>query len=83
MVNMHSKYDNMYENGMNYALKCTNNHVISSINFILSFTYQMCINWGENDNSSRCPCKPYRNSPLSSLLSLVKSFEGDPTSMIV
>ena len=32
---MHSKYDSMQENGMNYALKCTDNNVVSSINCML------------------------------------------------
>ena len=35
MMIMHSKYDNMPKNGMNYALKCTDNHVISSISCML------------------------------------------------
>ena len=34
-MNMHLKYDNMYMNGINYALNYTNNHVISSINCML------------------------------------------------
>ena len=33
---MHSKYDNMHKNGISYAIKFTNNHVISSINGMLS-----------------------------------------------
>ena len=37
---MHSKYDNMHRNGMNYALKYTNNHAISRIN-CMSSTYKM------------------------------------------
>ena len=37
MIDMHSKYDNMHKNGMFYALIYINNHVINSINFILSF----------------------------------------------
>ena len=32
---MHSKYDSINRNGMNYALKCTNNHAIVSINCML------------------------------------------------
>ena len=36
MMNMLSKYDNMHNSAMNYALKCMNNHVIGSINFVLS-----------------------------------------------
>ena len=36
MMNMYSKYDNMHKNGLNYALKCTNNHVVTIINFMLS-----------------------------------------------
>ena len=35
MMNMHSKYDNIHRDGMNYTLKCTINHVISSINCML------------------------------------------------
>ena len=30
MINMHSKYDNMHNSGINYALKCINNIVINS-----------------------------------------------------
>ena len=33
---MHSKYDNIHKNRIIYVLKCTNNHVISSINCRLS-----------------------------------------------
>ena len=29
MIDMHSKYDNMYKNGMFYALICINNHIIA------------------------------------------------------
>ena len=32
---------------------------------------------GENDYNSRCPCKPYGNSLISSLSLLVKSFEEE------
>ena len=32
---------------------------------------------GENDHNSRCPCKPCKNSLLSSLSLLVKSFEEE------
>ena len=35
-MNMHPKYDYMHENGMNCALKCTNDRLISSISFMLS-----------------------------------------------
>ena len=35
MINMQSKYDDMHKNGMNYAVKCSNNHVISSISYML------------------------------------------------
>ena len=35
-MNMNSKYDNKHRNGINYALKYTINHVISSINCMLS-----------------------------------------------
>ena len=38
MINMHSKYDNMHKNGMYYALNFTKNYVLTSINYILSFT---------------------------------------------
>ena len=38
---------------------------------------QMSINRGENDHNSRCPCKPYENSLLSSHSLLVKSFEEE------
>ena len=36
MMNLDSKYDNMHKIGMIYVLKCTNNHVISSISCMLS-----------------------------------------------
>ena len=39
MMNMHSKYDNMNKNEIRYALKRTNNIVISSINSMLSLTF--------------------------------------------
>ena len=42
MMNMHSKYDNMHKNGMIYAVKCTNSHVISSINSMLS-DFMFCL----------------------------------------
>ena len=36
MIEMHSKYDNMHQNGMFYALICINNHIIACINCVLS-----------------------------------------------
>ena len=36
MVDINSKYDHMYKNGMVYVLICINNHIITSINFMLS-----------------------------------------------
>ena len=36
MINMHSKYDNMYKNEMFYALICINNHIIARVNCMLS-----------------------------------------------
>ena len=36
MMNMHSKYDNMYQDQMNYPVKSTNNHVILGMNCMLS-----------------------------------------------
>ena len=36
MMNMHSKYNNMHKNKMFYALNCINNHVITSISYVLS-----------------------------------------------
>ena len=38
MIVMHSKYDNMYKNGMIYALICINNHIITDINYMLLVT---------------------------------------------
>ena len=35
MINMHSKYDNIHENGMYYALIYINNHVFTSISYML------------------------------------------------
>ena len=40
MMNLHSKYDNMHKIGMIYTLKYTNIHVILSINYMLSVTWQ-------------------------------------------
>ena len=45
--------------------------------FLENFINQMSINRGENKINSRCPCKPYENSLLSSLSLLVKSFEEE------
>ena len=45
--------------------------------FIKKSTYQMTINKGENDQNSRCPCKLYENSLISSLSLLVKNFEEE------
>ena len=39
MMNMYSNYDNTHKNGMNYALKCTDNNVISIINCILAVLF--------------------------------------------
>ena len=36
MIDMYSKYDNMYKNGMFDAFICINNHVIIYINCMLS-----------------------------------------------
>ena len=36
MIDMHSKYDNMHNNGIFYALICINNHIIKCINYMLS-----------------------------------------------
>ena len=38
MIDMHSKYDNMHNNGIIYALICINNHVNSCINCMLSMS---------------------------------------------
>ena len=38
MKDMYSKYDNMHKNGIFYALIYINNHVITSIIFMLSAT---------------------------------------------
>ena len=38
MIRMHSKYDNMHMNGIFYALICINNHVITSISYMLLHT---------------------------------------------
>ena len=34
-MNTHSKYDKMHKNGKYYALKCINNHVITSKHYML------------------------------------------------
>ena len=36
MINMYSKYDNMHMNVMFYALIYINNHIITSISYMLS-----------------------------------------------
>ena len=38
MMNKHSDYDDIHCNGMNYVLKCINNHVISIMGCMLSLT---------------------------------------------
>ena len=40
MINMHSKYDNMHENGMFNAIIYINNHLIKSIGYLSLFTIQ-------------------------------------------
>ena len=35
MIDIHSKHDNMHENGMFYALICIQNHTISRIDCML------------------------------------------------
>ena len=40
MIEMHSKYNNMHQNGMFYALIYINNHIIACINCVLSTTSQ-------------------------------------------
>ena len=37
MMNMHSKYDNMYNNIIFYALICINNHVITTMIYMLLY----------------------------------------------
>ena len=39
MIDMHSKYDIKYENEMFYALIWINNHIITCINFMLSYIW--------------------------------------------
>ena len=34
MMNIHSKYDNMNKNDINYALRCTKNPVVTSKSYI-------------------------------------------------
>ena len=46
-------------------------------NFYEKSTYQMSINREINDRNSSCPCKPYKNSLISSLSLLVKSIEEE------
>ena len=36
MIDMHSKYDNMYKNVIFYALICINNHIIACVSCMLS-----------------------------------------------
>ena len=36
MIEMHSKYDIIHENGIFYAIICINNHIIVFINCVLS-----------------------------------------------
>ena len=42
MMNIHSKYDNKYKNGMFYAFICISDHVIISIICMLSVILQNC-----------------------------------------
>ena len=41
MIDKHSKYDNMHKNGMFNALICINNHTISSISCMLSWSIEL------------------------------------------
>ena len=45
--------------------------------FYKKSTYQMSINRGRTIINSRFPCKPYKNSHISYLYLLVKSFEEE------
>ena len=36
MIDMHSKYDNMYKNEILYYLICINDNIITSISYMLS-----------------------------------------------
>ena len=42
MIEMHSKYDNMHENGMFYTLICINNHVFACLDCMLSWAHGRC-----------------------------------------
>ena len=43
MMNMHSMYDNMHKNKIFYTLIYINNHVITSINCMLSVPQQVAV----------------------------------------
>ena len=52
MIDMHSKYANMHLNGMVYVLISINNHIITSINFMLSHVRpceRQCDAWVPSD----------------------------------
>ena len=45
MIDMHSKYDNMHENGMFYALICINNHIVTCLNCMLFVGSNNALKW--------------------------------------
>ena len=45
MIEMHLKYDNMHTNRIFNALSCSNNHVNSIINFMLSPSFMYVRQW--------------------------------------
>ena len=58
IIDMHAKYDNIHENGMFNALICINNHIITSINFMLSILQS--INCIERERAGRARAKEER-----------------------
>ena len=42
MIDIHSKHDNMHKNGIFYALIFINNHIITSIDGMLSLSDHTC-----------------------------------------
>ena len=56
MIDMHSKYDNTYENGIFYDFICINNHIIVCINYILSIYNKMDLVFSMWDSSPFISC---------------------------
>ena len=58
MIDMRPKYDNMYKNGMFYALIYNDNHIIKFINCMLSAPLEPPT-WQPHPHGNRPNKKPY------------------------